>query len=647
MRYSSLSILAALFLFVACKSNNPSQNITTSPIFKPETLKLHQFQIKLKKDTTLKLPSGMRFNIPAHAIALEEDKDQVTVLIREALDLEDILKAGLTTTTNADLLSSGGMFEFEIKEEGAEIVKNIQVELPTDQLNPDMSLYEGVKDANGQLNWVNPRPLNIQKVSAKALFAENCSSCHQIAAEAGWQAGQAIPLSYPYKRYDKEWLLKYARGMANDAAADCSCDRWNNFPNLDTTKWGGAGETFDDAEDFISEEDFYFSDFVDSSKMDQGIGDSSQTEQGSSGEHLEQDSRIDCFRTHQMKGGKAFSDPLYDHEIYAIYDYISEESKNRKLPIPTHNAASCAEECELLIQDYHKNKENMDLLMELLELQQKVKDEAQKKADEAFQKIRSTATKVERSVPIRNNSIVREDRSPTTFNGLANVNLQSYQTLIPRPQQADYYVFDIKATGWRNIDVLLKKGSYPESELLVEVKGAFRAVDVFVVIPSIKCFAQLSDAEEKDLYQLTVSKKVALPQGVVAWVYAIGEEDERFFLGQQAFETTLQQRIPLTPKQTDQNSIQKALNLMSRDLSIHISDSGRKAAEKEQAKVAEAELKLDNTRQLIQKQQEVLSSILELMNKPKSCACACDFSEVYEVKPLEKKPKGEAPKEES
>ena len=80
----------------------------------------------------------------------------------EAIDWEDMIAYNLTTTSNGKALSSGGMMRIRYKQNGEEVyvdpLKPMHVEIPTDDYNPEMKVWEGeVKD--DQLNWKNPQEL--------------------------------------------------------------------------------------------------------------------------------------------------------------------------------------------------------------------------------------------------------------------------------------------------------------------------------------------------------------------------------------------------------------------------------------------------------------------------------------------------------
>ncbi|NIG55581.1 cytochrome c [Chitinophaga sp. Cy-1792] len=167
--YLSLGLLAV----ASCKA--PLNRVTRA-----ENLPLHEVEINTTRDTVLVLPEGLRITIPAGALASKNNPAKLELL--EALTIEDMIRAGLTTTTNGHLLSSGGMFcILPAKGEEISIKKPLTVEVPASKISDGMQLYQGV-GINGQTDWRYPEPIvDSDKTSlaiGKLLFRQNCASCH-------------------------------------------------------------------------------------------------------------------------------------------------------------------------------------------------------------------------------------------------------------------------------------------------------------------------------------------------------------------------------------------------------------------------------------------------------------------------------------
>lgn len=90
-------------------------------------------------------------------------KGKVQIEMKEALDGLTIMKSGLSTRSGKDWLETGGMFYISATKDGQELKiadgKEVIVEVPTDKQQPGMMLYDGVVEADGNVDWQDPKPL--------------------------------------------------------------------------------------------------------------------------------------------------------------------------------------------------------------------------------------------------------------------------------------------------------------------------------------------------------------------------------------------------------------------------------------------------------------------------------------------------------
>jgi hypothetical protein len=166
-------ILALALCLASC-------NTKDKKIFSTENLPSQNFTINISKDTSIRTTKGTWLDIPKGSIAA--DKENVTLEIKEAFSLSDMIKAGLTTESNGQPLSSGGMIYINANE-NARIVKPIRIATPSGFLEKDMQLFKGDKAEEGKINWVEPQPLppNEQQAAVeygKQIFQANCAACH-------------------------------------------------------------------------------------------------------------------------------------------------------------------------------------------------------------------------------------------------------------------------------------------------------------------------------------------------------------------------------------------------------------------------------------------------------------------------------------
>jgi hypothetical protein len=153
------------------------QAIAPVSIFKPDQLPTQQVTINTSRDTVIYLEGGTQLSIPAHALSGE----MAVLKVKEALTITDMIMAGLTTRSDSNILSSGGMIYID---SDARLLKPIQVTMSPAYVDTDMQLFQGTVTPSG-INWTNPQPLNIYKDTAaiargKSLYEGHCASCHYI-----------------------------------------------------------------------------------------------------------------------------------------------------------------------------------------------------------------------------------------------------------------------------------------------------------------------------------------------------------------------------------------------------------------------------------------------------------------------------------
>lgn len=131
-------------------------------------LKSQLFTIDPKKDTIIETKSGIILQIAANAFlnGLGEAPDELVNLeVKEAMTPSEIIQAGLSTTSNGLLLETGGMFYINARsgEKNLDMdqSKPIMANVPN-QTNKDMSLFVGERKKDGQINWINPKPMKKQ-----------------------------------------------------------------------------------------------------------------------------------------------------------------------------------------------------------------------------------------------------------------------------------------------------------------------------------------------------------------------------------------------------------------------------------------------------------------------------------------------------
>lgn len=117
-------------------------------------------------DTVILSKSGVLLSVPESSFLLngKSYKGQAVIQWQEALDGTTIVKSGLSTVADSNLLETQGMFSFRAHTPEGELLDinpktGVYVQIPVEEHKAGMQLYDGVKNEEGIVNWVNPEPL--------------------------------------------------------------------------------------------------------------------------------------------------------------------------------------------------------------------------------------------------------------------------------------------------------------------------------------------------------------------------------------------------------------------------------------------------------------------------------------------------------
>ena len=162
----TLSLVIVLTLLYGCeptKSVNITSKISATDPFSETISKSQYFDISLNSDTVIEGKNGTVIVFPTGSV-VDEDGAVVTkdiqVELAEAYSVEEMLLSNLMTTSNGELLETDGMFYLNLTQKGKQLFMDtdnpIRIEIPTQNKKQGMSIYEGIRDENGNMNWVNP-----------------------------------------------------------------------------------------------------------------------------------------------------------------------------------------------------------------------------------------------------------------------------------------------------------------------------------------------------------------------------------------------------------------------------------------------------------------------------------------------------------
>lgn len=221
----AIVLICSLCLY-ACHTSEPQRAAYKN--FGANQLLEQTFIIDVTKNNTLKTANGTIIQIPGGS--LESDKQNVKLVVKDALSITDIALARLTTTSGGKTLSSGGMLYINAAEGyDVKIRKPLKAFVPTEKYRADMQVFKGVVQQDSSIDWQTPQALpddSLQNAikQGEAIFKNNCASCHKI--ETDFKGPALLGVTY---RRPKEWLEHYASGhlgFESDWYTACIKRKW-------------------------------------------------------------------------------------------------------------------------------------------------------------------------------------------------------------------------------------------------------------------------------------------------------------------------------------------------------------------------------------------------------------------------------------
>lgn len=324
-------VLTALIIAIIGCNERPSKSIALTGVDK---LPSQFFNININQDTILKTLKGAFLDIPKGS--LSSANSMVQLEIKEAYNLEDIIKAGLITRSNGQPLSSGGMIYINaVAGENIRIVKAIKIAVPAKFLNKKMELFKGEKNDTG-LNWNNPVPLTesllLKKIDeGEMLFKMNCGSCHKVDVDFTGPA-----LANVVERKGKEYAYQYSRFHSTN----------NTLPVTDEAKYGSYSDSSRSRNDeayllspLLATPDLYY---------------------------------LACLKTAFNAIGPKFPN-LTNGELDGLYKYVQNETGRLHVTYPNSNFTSSLDSCEIYYNTVNKLFSRKEVLLKD-SVKQKIKD---------------------------------------------------------------------------------------------------------------------------------------------------------------------------------------------------------------------------------------------------------------------------------
>jgi hypothetical protein len=547
------ALLLITIVLLACRSSSHSGKL----LQKPADIKADEYTINTLADTNLLTRNGAILFIPAGS--LKSSQPSVTLEIKEAYTMEQMIRSGLTTKAGEELLSSGGMIEVTPKSgEEVTIIKPIKIAIPGRQLNENMKLFKGGKAEDGSINWGNPAPLPenpqlnmIRK--GQGLFQQSCASCHSNGKRL-----TGPDLAHFLKRFSGDTLL--VRGYSLHLP----------FINRDSDAW-----------------------FDLNSITDKGLRDKLSHIDPS----LWQNQWLYFCNQKSQYGSLGLAYPgLSEADLTSIYQYIQNESERLNLPIPVNAIPNdCIDSC-------YQYKNQKKILIQ--------KREAAEVKMDTLKKDKHSLSKEKRIIPITPDTTPVNSSVPPPVN---NSPIRIEDIVEPENKKSLYYQFNIESFGWYNVDVLLKEvdGSV-KSDLSVRLTGEHsNDAEVFLIIPSTQTYTKAGKKKDQpdQLVFAYNDGSIYLPQQTTAYILAIAETKNSVAFVIKPFTTGLKQEFEISLQTADPETFNEAIRR------LNLNGISIKAAETPNAPL------LRDTEKEIQNLDSALKNLEQL--RPRNCDCDC------------------------
>jgi hypothetical protein len=160
--------------------------VPESPICSPKKIISQFHNINANRDTVFYGTDGAEIVYRANSLMTAEGKIYKGIAIfemKEVTSLETMIRSGLTTTSDGEIIESGGMVYLQPTDQEANNLlmvnsKATVINIPTDEYKPNMMVFKGVEVARsskakedfessddffqvkGTTNWIDPQPLN-------------------------------------------------------------------------------------------------------------------------------------------------------------------------------------------------------------------------------------------------------------------------------------------------------------------------------------------------------------------------------------------------------------------------------------------------------------------------------------------------------
>lgn len=485
--------------------------------------------------TILVMPKGCFKNSQGETVT-----NNIKVELAEALSLDQMLLSNLTTTSNGKLLETDGMIYLNATSNGEQLTIDkdnpVYIEIPTDKRKPGMMAYKGIRDENGNMDWIEPKELEKFLVTVDI----NLLNFYPEGFEAEVIAG--LPFRN-HKNATKQLIdsLYYSLSVSDGSELLEGLVGTNyNEPYYNQNKEVVDGEYTDksyELEDTLSDT-------------------TAATEETAPAE-----CGIDPAIIKVIKSEKFQNTLISTREFETRLQTIFKACRNDIIEIYIKNLDKNLWELDSMaaatLGKHHQYSDFYDYYQQGLT---NVKD-ADKYADLLQDYYEKQLTAIKSELEKVKEKVMKELQEK---NEVAQQVANDYKELLWKREKyrMETYGFEWSETGWINIDIgTIPKDWGPQRlEMIVQGGKNYDRVHTYVVYTSIKSLYRLNSSDNELFYVGNdQQKEMLMPKKRLAVGISIAYKDETPFLALKEFETGSEPKLTLTLEQSTTQKIADAI----------------------------------------------------------------------------------------
>ncbi|MBK9016586.1 MAG: hypothetical protein IPM82_22310 [Saprospiraceae bacterium] len=565
-------VFSVYFGWVGCKLNSDTQKSVAQKFhpndpFKSTMVPSQFFDIKAKTDNVVEGQQGTLMVLPKGCFTDSAGKvfgGNVKIELAEAFSLKDMLQSNLTTTSGGKPIITDGMIYWNATTaDGRQLFVNkddpIYIEIPTNKRQPGMMAYKGVRDEDGNMDWVEPKAIEqyLMPVDIHSLnfypegFETTVESVmpfngHKVADKA---LKDSIFYSLSFDNL-KRWIETIERVEFN-----------NNEPHHNKHKRIENGKYTDDFYEAIP--------IQDTSAVAKDLPECG----------------VDPASIKVIWSDKYQNTLLATREFEARMKWIHEACNTSILEIYVNNLDRNLWELDSMAAEAILKFPTWEAMRDSIQsdiigfFHPTTKNEHVAEQFRAFAKQRLTKIKdggryaallhgfyKNRLMEVKAELEAKQEEAIKAFREIspaAQKKVAEYKELLWQREKyrMDSYGFEWTNNGWINIDTGIQPKDWGEQnlEVLVESDVSFERVHTYVVYNSIKSIYRLNSTDNKVFYVGNADERMmSMPRKKQASVIAIGYKGDLLYMGSEQF-TTGTPNLKVSLKSTTQEEITQML----------------------------------------------------------------------------------------